>query len=101
MSWDDSTIIPNCITTGGANGRGHPSGRRGLTCRELASLQTFPHSHVFLGKTIRKQIGNAVPPLIAKLLFSQVKKQLEKVDAEEKKIFEKQESASGSRLGGG
>lgn len=88
MPWDDSTIIPNCITTGGANGRGHPSGRRGLTCREVASLQTFPHGHVFKGQGIRKQIGNAVPPLIAKLVFSEVKRHLEHVDAEEKRLFE-------------
>lgn len=63
---------------------GHPTGLRGLTCREVASLQTFPHGHVFKGKKIRKQIGNAVPPHVSKLIFTCVKKHLEKTDAEEK-----------------
>lgn len=90
LPWDDLAIIPNCITTGGANGRGHPSGRRGLTSREVASLQTFPHGHVFKGQGIRKQIGNAVPPLIAKLVFSEVKRHLEQVDAKERRTSQGQ-----------
>jgi DNA (cytosine-5)-methyltransferase 1 len=84
VPWDASSIIPNCITTAGANGRGHPNGKRGLTEREVASLQTFPHDHVFKGKAIRKQIGNAVPPLIGKLMFSCVRRHLERCDEEEK-----------------
>lgn len=84
LPWDASTILPCCITTAGPNGRGHPSGQRGLTCREVASLQTFPHEHVFLGQGIRKQIGNAVPPQIAKLVFSCVRKHLERVDGDER-----------------
>lgn len=85
VPWDDSTIIPNCITTGGANGRGHPSGQRGLTCREVASLQTFPHDHVFLGAQVMRQIGNAVPPLIGKIVLACAREHLEKSDTAEKK----------------
>jgi DNA (cytosine-5)-methyltransferase 1 len=85
VPWDDSKIIPNCITTAGANGRGHPSGKRGLTCREVASLQTFPHDHVFFGGQVRRQIGNAVPPRIGEILLTCVRKHLEKVDRAEMK----------------
>lgn len=42
--------------------------------RELASLQTFPVDFAFVGtKTqIRRQIGNAVPPVAAKAVFDAI-----------------------------
>lgn len=45
----------------------HPEQHRPITHREAARLQSFPDSFVFTGsKTeIAKQIGNAVPPLLA------------------------------------
>lgn len=45
----------------------HPSQHRPITHREAARLQTFPDSFRFQGKKIEvaKQIGNAVPPLLA------------------------------------
>jgi DNA (cytosine-5)-methyltransferase 1 len=45
----------------------HPFQDRGLTPREGARLQTFPDSYEFTGGlvSIRKQIGNAVPPYLA------------------------------------
>jgi DNA (cytosine-5)-methyltransferase 1 len=45
----------------------HPEQHRPITHREAARLQSFPDSFVFKGtKTeIAKQIGNAVPPLLA------------------------------------
>jgi DNA (cytosine-5)-methyltransferase 1 len=81
--WDDSSIT-NCITTNGGEGCSHPSGQRGLTHRELAALQGFPHNHVFCGQEIRKQIGNAVPPIIARIIFESVRNHLEKVDVVQK-----------------
>lgn len=44
----------------------HPFENRTLTCREAARLQSFPDSFHFLGSeaAVRKQIGNAVPPLL-------------------------------------
>lgn len=45
----------------------HPSQHRPITHREAARLQSFPDSFVFLGSKVEiaKQIGNAVPPLLA------------------------------------
>jgi DNA (cytosine-5)-methyltransferase 1 len=45
----------------------HPSQHRPITHREAARLQSFPDSFRFCGSKIEiaKQIGNAVPPLLA------------------------------------
>lgn len=45
----------------------HPNGIRRMTCREIASVQSFPVDYVFVGNnsSIYRQIGNAVPPLLA------------------------------------
>jgi DNA (cytosine-5)-methyltransferase 1 len=45
----------------------HPEQHRPITHREAARLQSFPDSFVFSGTKIEiaKQIGNAVPPLLA------------------------------------
>ncbi|KAL2075879.1 hypothetical protein VTL71DRAFT_822 [Oculimacula yallundae] len=80
-AWDASGVVPTITCNGGE--RGHPDGRRGLTDRELASLQSFPHHHGFHGSCIKKQIGNAVPPLIAEILFKAIIKHLRKVDKAE------------------
>lgn len=55
---------------------------RALTNRERARLQTFPDTFIFEGnkEAIRRQIGMAVPPEGAKVLFTAIIKTLEGVD---------------------
>jgi DNA (cytosine-5)-methyltransferase 1 len=54
----------------------HPTQNRGLSVREAARLQSFPDSFVFKGSIgfQQQQVGNAVPPLLAKALFSSILK---------------------------
>lgn len=53
----------------------HYARDRVMTPRELARLQSFPDSYLFCGSKgdILKQIGNAVPPLLAKALGERVR----------------------------
>lgn len=48
----------------------HPEENRTITLREGARLQSFPDDFEFIGSKVEvaKQIGNAVPPLLAKVL---------------------------------
>lgn len=55
-------------------------GNRDFTLREYACLQGFPLEHKFGRIRVKKQIGNAVPPSIAKVLFEEIKKSLLKAD---------------------
>ena len=52
----------------------HPYQDRGLSVREAARLQSFPDDFYFEGPIshIQQQIGNAVPPLLAKAVFEQI-----------------------------
>lgn len=52
----------------------HPTQDRGLSVREAARLQSFPDRFVFSGSLmhIQQQIGNAVPPLLAKAVFERI-----------------------------
>ncbi|RIM15443.1 DNA cytosine methyltransferase [Staphylococcus chromogenes] len=70
---------PSIPITGDMRKVFHYSQNRALTARELARLQTFPDSFVFLGSSInvQQQIGNAVPPELAYLVANQVHKYLE------------------------
>ncbi|KAF7597354.1 hypothetical protein BBP40_006295 [Aspergillus hancockii] len=70
------------ITCGGG-GTYHPSGQRNFTNRELACLQTFPLRYRFGPHETRKQIGNAVPPLLAEAVFKEVVQSLRATDEKE------------------
>ncbi|TOM24055.1 DNA (cytosine-5-)-methyltransferase [Vibrio parahaemolyticus] len=68
----------NTITTGCNNpskGRFvHPWENHGMTLRHAARLQSFPDWFDFYGSSTEKarQIGNAVPPLLGKVLISDI-----------------------------
>lgn len=62
-----------------SNGRNsHPKLNRAITPREAARLQSFPDSFIFFGNktSICRQIGNAVPPLLAKAIAEEISKGL-------------------------
>lgn len=59
----------------------HPTQARGLTPREAARVQGFPDDYLFLGSPNEwyRQIGNAVSPLIARVLAKGLRGVLERI----------------------
>ena len=53
----------------------HPLENRGLSVREAARIQSFPDSYQFFGSIgfQQQQVGNAVPPLLAKAVFEVIR----------------------------
>ena len=58
----------------------HPTLDRAISVREAARLQTFPDSFVFCGTKDKQyqQVGNAVPPIMAKAIAKKIAKLLKK-----------------------
>lgn len=68
LFWDKPAITITHYARNPASGRyTHPEQDRGLTAREAALLQSFPNGFEFTGKSddVYRQIGEAVPPLLA------------------------------------
>lgn len=57
----------------------HIDKERRLSARECAMIQTFPDDFIFVGSinSMYRQIGNAVPPKLAKLVADNIKIELE------------------------
>ncbi len=74
----------------------HPSQHRPITHREAARFQSFPDEFNFLGSKIEiaKQIGNAVPPLLAARIADVVRVLLEQKDQQWMSSQEKNEARS-------
>ncbi|MGB1048945.1 MAG: DNA cytosine methyltransferase [Rhodothermales bacterium] len=68
------TILARGNGGGGVCAIPHPNGKRRLSVRESASVQTFPLDFEFTGSlnSMYRQIGNAVPVLFARLLAESV-----------------------------
>ena len=60
----------------------HWDSPRALTNRERARLQTFPDSYVFSGgeESVRSQVGMAVPPQAAQIIFEAILKTIARID---------------------
>ena len=75
MSWDD--VAPTITAKFDSFSRGmfgHPEQTRSISLREGALLQTFPPDFLFSGSKIEiaRQIGNAVPPQLAKVIGARI-----------------------------
>ena len=82
LIWDSYSPTIDTRFDTPSNGRNsHPVLNRAITPREAARIQSFPDNYVFYGKkcSVCKQIGNAVPPLLAKAIGLQIKKSYEEI----------------------
>jgi len=75
LKWDD--VSPTIDTRFDASSNGtnnHPYLNRAITPREAARIQSFDDNFIFYGSKVyvRRQIGNAVPPLLAKAIADQI-----------------------------
>lgn len=72
---------PSVCVTGDMRKIFHYAQNRALTPRELARIQSFPDDFIFEGASIQiqQQIGNAVPPELARRIALQVEEALKSV----------------------
>jgi len=71
MAWDEVAPTITARFDSFTRGKfGHPDQPRSISLREGALLQTFPIDFIFTGNKVdvARQIGNAVPPVLAELI---------------------------------
>lgn len=79
LKWDEPSPTIDTRFDAASNGtNNHPFLNRAITPREAARIQSFDDRFIFYGSKvrIRKQIGNAVPPLLAKAIADKIDKEL-------------------------
>ncbi|KAK8044523.1 DNA (cytosine-5)-methyltransferase PliMCI [Apiospora rasikravindrae] len=85
-AWNANIALPRTIVTAGTPGDKpgdyHPSGTRKFTCRELATIASFPVDYNFEGTVTeqRRQIGNVFPPAAAQTLLTHLRQFMERTD---------------------
>ncbi|MHC5837922.1 DNA cytosine methyltransferase, partial [Lactococcus lactis] len=75
LVWNEPSPTIDTRFDASSNGKNnHPFLHRSITPREAARLQSFDDNYIFYGKKveIRTQIGNAVPPLMAKAIADKI-----------------------------
>jgi DNA (cytosine-5)-methyltransferase 1 len=73
LAWDRPAYTITCYFTNVSSGPFvHPNQNRALTPREAARLQSFPDRYEFFDKNVQRQVGNAVPPLLARAVALEV-----------------------------
>ncbi len=84
----DRNAVSNTINTSRTTYY-HPTEDRYLTVREAAAIQSFPPHFIFKGSLTQqwRQIGNAVPPILAKAIGEAILKLDEQKDKLEKADF--------------
>lgn len=78
LHWDGLSPTIDTRFDTPSNGQNiHPTINRAITPREAARIQSFPDSFIFKGgkTSVCKQIGNAVPPLLAKAIGKHIIKE--------------------------
>lgn len=81
IAWTRMNSEKPCFTIDtGHNHHFHYNANRVPTVRESARIQSFPDTFAFIGKKTSqlKQVGNAVPPLMAEAIAKSVKSVLDK-----------------------
>ena len=89
MDWNAPAPVITTQCLGIGNGRfGHPEQHRAISIREAALLQTFPlkfrlaePKKPVTGVHLARQIGNAVPVRLGRMIARSIKQHLKAVDA--------------------
>jgi len=81
LSWDEPCLTLTTSPCQKQTERCHPTETRPLTIREYARIQTFPDDFKFCGSVSSqyKQIGNAVPVMLAYFVGKEINKCLNKI----------------------